>query len=186
MIGDDQRCFCLNCEKDVFNLSAMSRRKARKLIAGNAGKICVRYVCLPNGKLYTNDKRLHQITRRISTIAAGFIATTLTLSAATYAQGEAVLQTSKEKEVVEQIAKEVIGTSQITFILGVSEAGVELIHKNTKQKFVGLTGENGEVSFSSLPKGLYEVNFSARNFSSKSRVFLHKTIGSTGILVGIG
>jgi hypothetical protein len=32
MIGNDKKRFCLGCEKDVYNLSAMTRREATKFV----------------------------------------------------------------------------------------------------------------------------------------------------------
>jgi hypothetical protein len=181
MIGGDEKRFCLSCEKDVYNLSAMSRREARKLVANNAGKICVRYARLPNGKLYTTDKQLHQITRRTSIIAAGVIATTLSLSIASYAQGEAIThkQDSKQKEVAEQTkdknTKNEIGTSQISFIAydttgaRIPGAKAKLINEETNQEFLATTDNNYIIQFISLPKGGYKLEVSAANFQTNVR-----------------
>ncbi|MGH9819932.1 MAG: hypothetical protein ACRD43_07155, partial [Pyrinomonadaceae bacterium] len=59
MIGGDSQRHCSSCDKDVFNLSAMSRREARRLVISGGGKICVRYARMPNGKIVTNEQRLH-------------------------------------------------------------------------------------------------------------------------------
>lgn len=189
MIGNDAKRFCLSCEKDVYNLSAMSRREARKLVANNAGKICVRYARLPNGKLFTTDTNLYQITRRTSTIAAGVIATTLSFSAITYAQGAPIVRKSeaKQKEVVEQgkdkKTKNEIGTSQISFTVYdqmgiiIPEAKVKLTNQETKKEYVALANDKGLAKFQIIPKAFYEVEISSLGFADyKLNIYVKENV----------
>lgn len=177
--GGDKKRFCMSCKKDVYNLSGMPRREARKLVATSAGKICVRYARLPNGKVLTTDRKLHQISRRTSAVAAGVIATTISLSAMTYAQGEPVTNKvkAKEKEVAEQnkINKEIVGTSQISFTVYdstgevIPNAEVKLTNEKRKKEFIILADENGVARFSLLPKARYKLQISSSGFQSEER-----------------
>ena len=177
MTGNDKKRFCTSCEKDVYNLSGMPRREARKLVARSAGKICVRYARLPNGKVYTTDQKLHQISRRTSTIAAGVIATTLSLSAMTYAQGKPVAHKikSKEKAVAEQSKTDEKGTSQISFTIydpaGAVIPGTEvkLINEKTKKEFIVLTNEIGLAHFGLIPKARFRVEVFYPHFKKYQR-----------------
>lgn len=96
MIGGEQIRFCQNCEKTVYNLSVMPRGKAGKFAAQNAGKICVRYVRLPNGKVQTADMKLYKIAGRASRLAAGVLGAPLTLSVMVNAQTQSTPKSPKE------------------------------------------------------------------------------------------
>lgn len=184
MHGSDLKRFCGSCQKDVFNLSSMSRRKANRLIRKSGGRICVRYARLPNGKMVTTDSSFYQISKRTAGIAAGVLATTITMSALTYAQGEPMRlgspQSSKAPSQTETIVPNSYpdlneNTSQIS-ILVVDETGVaipgakvELVDDEGKKKFMNYTGSDGFAHFSLLPKSGYKVKAMMEGFRAGSR-----------------
>jgi len=43
MVGDERVRHCGECDKNVYNLSDMTRAEAEALIVANEGKLCVRY-----------------------------------------------------------------------------------------------------------------------------------------------
>jgi hypothetical protein len=52
MLGDDRVRFCTSCEKNVFNLSAMPRDDAERLLAERMnGELCVRFFQRADGIL---------------------------------------------------------------------------------------------------------------------------------------
>jgi hypothetical protein len=56
MVGDDRVRFCLSCEKNVYNLSAMRRDEAEALLAERLeGEICVRFFQRADGTVMTQD-----------------------------------------------------------------------------------------------------------------------------------
>jgi hypothetical protein len=56
MVGDDRVRFCLQCDKNVFNLSSMSRDEAEALLEQRAsGELCVRYYQRADGTIMTSD-----------------------------------------------------------------------------------------------------------------------------------
>ncbi|HEY0076989.1 MAG TPA: hypothetical protein VGB77_23085 [Abditibacteriaceae bacterium] len=58
MSGDDKARFCKSCQKNVFNISLMSRQEAEALIQsreGNEDNLCVRYALREDGTVITND-----------------------------------------------------------------------------------------------------------------------------------
>ncbi len=56
MLGDDRVRFCTSCEKNVFNLSAMSREDAEGLIQERVGgELCVRFYQRADGTIMTQD-----------------------------------------------------------------------------------------------------------------------------------
>ena len=67
MSGDEKVRFCGKCEKNVYNLSAMSRADAEALVRGREGRMCVRFYQRQDGTVLTSDcpvgvrrKRLRQ------------------------------------------------------------------------------------------------------------------------------
>ena len=87
MRGNSEVRFCSHCSKSVNNLSAMSRKKALKIVRESKGNLCVRYIKNPvtNAPVFSGE--LHQITRRAPRLAVGVMATALSLSSMAYAQG---------------------------------------------------------------------------------------------------
>ncbi len=56
MVGDDRVRFCLSCEKNVYNLSAMPREDAERLLQERVGgELCVRFYQRTDGTILTED-----------------------------------------------------------------------------------------------------------------------------------
>ena len=70
MIGGDKVRFCESCENDIYNISAMTRQEARKLLFQSKEKVCIRMEKDSAGRIRTLGKKFHQISRQVS-IAAG-------------------------------------------------------------------------------------------------------------------
>lgn len=86
MRGNDTVRFCSHCVKDVHDISQMTRADAEQLIAKSGGNLCVRYTRRPDGKIKTVARKSRQIPRQAK-IAASVLSATLSLAAASYAQG---------------------------------------------------------------------------------------------------
>lgn len=78
MRGDDQVRFCEQCQRNVYNLSAMTRPEAERLILEKEGRLCARYYQRADGTLLTQDcpvglrrARLH-LVKLLSAVAACF------------------------------------------------------------------------------------------------------------------
>ena len=58
--------FCGQCRQNVYNVEAMSRGEARRLIAAREGRLCVRILRRPDGTVVTADcwARLRAARRR--------------------------------------------------------------------------------------------------------------------------
>lgn len=80
MQGDDRSRYCGQCRKNVFNIAAMTREEATRLIAEREGSLCVRLYRRHDGTLLTGDcpvgNRLvrQRIARAAAAIAAVFVA----------------------------------------------------------------------------------------------------------------
>jgi hypothetical protein len=56
MVGDERVRFCLKCEKNVYNLSAMKRDEAEALLQERLqGELCVRFYQRADGTILTED-----------------------------------------------------------------------------------------------------------------------------------
>ena len=55
MTGDDRVRFCGQCDKNVYNLSAMTRQDAEQLLLEKEGKVCVRFYRRSDGTVMTTD-----------------------------------------------------------------------------------------------------------------------------------
>jgi hypothetical protein len=64
--GDGRVRFCGQCRQNVYNVEAMGRGEARRLIAAREGRLCVRILRRPDGTVVTADcwARLRAARRR--------------------------------------------------------------------------------------------------------------------------
>ena len=75
MVGDDRVRHCAGCDKDVFNLSALTRDEAEALIRERVGNLCGRYYQRADGTIITSDCTVGISRRRKRRVtAAGFAA----------------------------------------------------------------------------------------------------------------
>jgi hypothetical protein len=75
MTGDHQVRFCGHCEKNVYNLSALTTEQAISLIREKEGRLCTRFFRREDGTMLTADCPVgihHRIRRkrRLATFAA--------------------------------------------------------------------------------------------------------------------
>lgn len=93
MQGDDKSRYCGKCEKNVYNLSAMSREDAELLILEKEGNLCIRLYRRTDGTVLTEDcpvgvrrKRLRLLG--VVAIAGGAMATAAGFAASLVTQGK--------------------------------------------------------------------------------------------------
>ncbi len=172
MIGNNEVRFCSHCAKNVHDISAMNRAKAEKLVKKSNGNLCVRYVKTPNGKLISAPPKLTQITRR-ATIAASILATSLTFTTLTYAQGEPV----KLKNNITQTNKGKVGKSHIKqgfvtisgVVKDVNDAVIskaKVILRNTQNDKIiqTLSNNEGYYEFKNVEPSIYELSVESLGF----------------------
>ncbi len=178
MRGSDQIRFCDHCAKDVHNLSRMTRKQAKKIVARSNGEICVRYVRRPDGRIETIKNAFHQITRQTG-IAAGILGASLSLSTLAFAQSETdSIRDSAEKVERVEVAKEktaenkepktaaVSGT--ITDQMGavIPNATVILLNEKTDERRTTATNDEGTYYFKDVAAETYNLKVEAASFKS--------------------
>ena len=70
MTGDAQARHCARCDKNVYNLSAMTREAAEALLREKEGALCVRYFRRVDGTILTADCPVGVRRRRVQRVAA--------------------------------------------------------------------------------------------------------------------
>ncbi|MFT3687218.1 MAG: hypothetical protein QM783_20230 [Phycisphaerales bacterium] len=56
MRGDHRSRFCDHCQLHVHNVSALTKREARALLAASSGRLCLNGYVRPDGELVTQDE----------------------------------------------------------------------------------------------------------------------------------
>ena len=78
MIGDEKVRFCGKCQKDVFNLSAMTRDDAETLLRERSGSMCARLYRRTDGTVLTADcpvgVRAKRVRRLAIVVGGGMVA----------------------------------------------------------------------------------------------------------------
>jgi hypothetical protein len=74
MTGDERVRFCGGCQKNVYNLSAMTAAEAETLVREREGKLCVRFYRRSDGTMLTDDCAVGVRRRRRRRAAGGLIA----------------------------------------------------------------------------------------------------------------
>ena len=140
MEGDERVRFCGECKKNVFNLSAMSRRDAEKLLVETNGNLCTRLYRRCDGTVLTADcpvglsVKVARVKRRIGWAIAGAMG----LSTA-WAQDSAVVAGSMRN------ADGSVAAKASVFIKG-DRLSIETI-----------TDDRGAFSAADLPPGKYVI-----------------------------
>src|SRR5258708_36208825 len=85
MPGSDRVRHCGQCNKNVYNLSEMTRREAEALLREKDGQLCARLYRRADGTILTSNcpAGLRAIGRSISRVAGAAMSAMMTLSSAT-------------------------------------------------------------------------------------------------------
>ena len=83
MVGTERVRFCGQCSLNVYNLSAMTKGEAERLISQAEGRLCVRYYRRADGTILTENcpVGLRALKRRLSRIASASISAALSFFA---------------------------------------------------------------------------------------------------------
>jgi hypothetical protein len=84
MRGDEQVRFCKHCSLNVYNLSAMTREAAQRLVAEREGRLCVRMFRRLDGTVVTADCEgaIRLAARRVGRFAKAMAAVVITAALA--------------------------------------------------------------------------------------------------------
>jgi hypothetical protein len=89
MAGDERVRACGDCNKNVYNLSGMTREEAEALIVEKEGRLCVRYYRRADGTILFNDCTIGVKRRRRRKLVAGAAALLAATGAVAYGASRA-------------------------------------------------------------------------------------------------
>ena len=148
MKGNDRVRFCGECKKNVFNLSAMTRRDAEALLKETNGNICARSYRRTDGTVLTEDcpvglrVKVARVQRRVGWAVAGALS-----FATVWGQGSSALS----GRVTDQMGAAVSATITVTD----SKTGDS---QQTK------ADADGKFRVGSLPPGIYTITAESPGF----------------------
>lgn len=192
MLGNDQVRFCEHCALHVTDLSAMTRRKAMDFVARSEGRVCVRFIQAPNGRVLTRSmpEKLYRIQRRVSRLAASAFTATLSVSTAIAQSSpnssadqprsiaECVQSETEAEKIVDEFTASVTGTVKKAAVddenaekgAPISEATVVLVDRETGEERIATTTALGQYWFQLLPQGKYVLWARKSGFNTETRV----------------
>ena len=93
MQGDDHVRHCASCDKDVFDLSSLTRDEAEKLLIEKKGKLCAQYYRRADGTVLTADcevgvAKKKKARRKAAVVAGAFAAAAAGALAGAFAMRE--------------------------------------------------------------------------------------------------
>ena len=169
MVGDERVRHCSECNLNVYNLSAMTERQVRELIAGSRGKrLCTRFYRRADRTVLTQDCpwSLRAVGRRASRIAAAIMAAMMSIGVAF---GKNNSQQSPSQAATNRQARAGVWITvfdpQGALVPG---AEVSLIDSSGKQARAKTSGSD-PLFFPPLPSGNYLLIIKAPGFSEFSQ-----------------
>jgi hypothetical protein len=183
MTGNDQIRFCEHCNLKVHNLSELSYSQAARLVARSQGRLCVRYYRDSQGAAITKQasRKLHQIGRRATRIAAGAFSATLSLATAA-AQTSANFQSNSAYSSQAQpdkpvFASTIVGTIKDPNGAVIAGATISILNREANLSLYSSTSDDGTFRFDALAAGVYEIRVTAPGFapSEDNAIFVQAT-----------
>jgi len=162
MPGTDQVRHCGQCNKSVYNLSAMTRREAEALLREAEGQLCARLYRRADGTILTENcpAGLRAVGRRVSRFAGAAMSAVATLSSATAAQfpmfpiPSALLEARSS---VTGIVKDASGR-------GLSDAMIVVTRSGSESSLVRSSDSTGHFRVELLALGSYTVRIQVPGF----------------------
>jgi Carboxypeptidase regulatory-like domain len=164
MEGDERVRFCGECKKNVFSLSAMTRRDAEKLLVETNGNLCTRLYRRADGTVLTADcpvglkVKVARVRRRIGWAIAG-------------AMGFATAWGQNKPLVLSGVVDD-------PMLAVIPNANVTAINLKSGKKVLALTDQKGEFRFDELEPGVYNVSAVAPGFAESTTK--NVTVGDGG------
>jgi hypothetical protein len=139
MDGNDRVRFCSECQKSVFNLSAMTRREAEALLSETNGNLCTRLYRRADGTVLTEDcpvgvrVKIHRVRRRVGWAIAGALG-----FATAWGQGKV------------PVLSGIVDDPTLT---GIANSKVTAINLKSGEKITVVTDQAGEFRFDNIAPG---------------------------------
>lgn len=186
MVGDERVRHCAECNLNVYNLSAMTEREARKLLESNSRKrICLRLYRRTDGTIITQDCpwSFRALKRRATRFASALFSAVLSVS---IAKAQPVPQqnpqpTKEGRERQSGLAITVVDPQGA--VLPNAQVILTGPKINPGPQATGVADEMGRVEFLSLAPGEYTITVNAKYFITEHQSGLMLTAGKPSNLV---
>jgi hypothetical protein len=167
MPGSDRVRHCAECNKNVYNLSEMTRREAEALLREKEGQLCARRYRRADGTILTSNcpAGLRAIGRGISRVAGAAMSAMMTFSSASAQIPFFQIPSAQQQE----SSASVTGTVQSIVKDGLSDALVELTRNGSGEKLAVHTDEHGRFLVQGLNPGAYTFRIHSPGFADYSK-----------------
>lgn len=186
MQGNDQVRFCKQCQLNVYNLSAMTRKQAEELIARSEGRLCAKLYRRADGTIINKDcpVGLRAIKRRVSRVASAVLSAIFGF----VVNQEMALADDGHKNCNHYTAKIVrLQSDEKTSLISgtvfdsnkavIPKARVTLVNKETEREYKTETDGEGKFSFLLMPAGTYEITIEFPGFRQFKKQGLKVNVG---------
>ena len=178
MTGDNRVRFCDHCQLNVYNLSALSRVDAEKLIASTEGRLCARLFRRADGTVLTEDcpVGLRALRRRVAKRTAAIFAAIVSLSGVALGQHGAakngktgctpqtkITRTDATSDPHEKVLSGTLIDPTGAVIPG---AKVKLINSEAKETRETSTNDEGRFEFTPVAPGDYSITVESSGFKT--------------------
>ena len=150
MTGDERSRLCAGCERHVYNISALTQKETRDLIASHEGKrLCIRLFKRTDGTVITSDcpRGLAAYRRRVATFATAAFASILGLFSISYSQTTFPSDIGSGQRGVTTLMVPLVEGRVIDQNGAVIPNAKVTIKTSTGKKIVKTTDENGRFQF---------------------------------------
>jgi 5-hydroxyisourate hydrolase-like protein (transthyretin family) len=199
MVGDERVRHCDECNLNVYNLSAMTKREIQKLVANNKGRLCGRFYRRADGTMLTQDcpRGLRTVARRVSRIAAAVMTAMMSVSfAVAGTKAQQCPPPANQNEHKEPGVAIVVTDPQGAVVSGAQVALVKQDGKKKMKQKMGTTDSNGRLFLAGLPTGKYELEVSFQGFKTFQHTLqvredklesikLALQLSDSGVMVGV-
>lgn len=170
MPGTDRVRHCSQCNKNVYNLSAMTRRQAEALLRETEGNLCARLYRRADGTILTENcpAGLRTIGRRISRVAGAAMSAMMAFTSTAAAQIPLVQISPHEREATFAISG-VVADMTGAVIPG---AQIEVDQEGSDKTFTTQSNNTGAFRLDSLARGSYRIKVSRQGFNTFERQVL--------------
>ena len=179
MTGDNRVRFCDHCHLNVYNISALSRFEAERLIAATEGRLCARLFRRADGTVLTSDcpVGLRAFRRRVSKKTAAIFAAIVSLGCVVLGQQSSSSKNGKSgctpqtkitrtKATSNANEKALSGTVLDPIGAVIPRAKVKLINSETKEMRETTTNDEGRFEFTPVAPGNYSITLEATGFKN--------------------
>jgi hypothetical protein len=150
MEGNDRVRFCAECKKNVFNLSAMTRRDAEALLKETNGNLCTRLYRRADGTVLTQDcpvglrVKIARVRRRVGWAIAG-------------ALGFATAWGQEKPPALSGVVEGIVPDLKGVTLRGIGNAYVIAAREKSTEWVRAEVNQKGEFQFRDLEPGSYTV-----------------------------